>query len=85
MWERNGQEVEVAMYVRSLVAAEKRDASTNARTLVRQQQESLGISLPGLARNHWKIADADPEHKGARKRTSRSSRERFKVPSGARA
>jgi hypothetical protein len=57
-WERNGQEVEVALYVRSLVAAEKLDAPTNLRTLVKQQQEALGISLPGLARNRWRIGDS---------------------------
>ena len=47
-WERNGQEVEVALYVRSLAAAEKLDAPTNLRTLVTRQQEALGISLPSL-------------------------------------
>lgn len=57
-WERNGQEVEVALYVRSLVAAERLDAPTNLRTLVKQQQEALGISLPGLARNRWRIGDS---------------------------
>lgn len=59
MWERNGQEVEVAMYVRSLATAEKREATVAARTLVRQQQEALGLSLPGLARNRWKIGPGD--------------------------
>src|SRR4051794_27783932 len=60
MWERNGQELEVALYVRSLAAAEKLDASVAARTLVRQQQESLGLSLPGLARNRWRIEHVEP-------------------------
>ena len=55
MWEKNGQEIEVAIYVRSLVAAEARNAATNLRILVRQQQEALGLSLPGLSRNRWKI------------------------------
>jgi hypothetical protein len=59
-WERNGQEVEVALYVRSLVAAEHPDAIVGARTLVKQQQEALGLSLPGLARNHWRIGDVAP-------------------------
>lgn len=83
MWEHNGQEVEVAMYVRSLVAAEKREAPTNARTLVRQQQEALGLSIPGLLRNRWKIADSEPQHRGARQHVAApASRERFKVASG---
>ena len=54
-WERNGQELEVAMYVRNLIAAERHDAAANIRNLLRQQQEALGISLPGLSRNHWRI------------------------------
>lgn len=57
VWERNGQELEVALYVRSLIAAESRDAATMARTLVRQQQEALGLSIPGLLRNRWRIAE----------------------------
>jgi hypothetical protein len=61
MWEVNGQHVEVALYVRSLVGAERPKASVALRTLVRQQQEALGISLPGLLRNRWVIAEmADP-------------------------
>lgn len=55
MWERNGQEVEVALYVRALAAAEFGSAPVTLRTLVRQHQEALGISLPGLARNRWRI------------------------------
>lgn len=55
MWERNGQEVEVALYVRSLKLAEMPKAPVNARTLVKQQQEALGVSLPGLAKNNWRI------------------------------
>lgn len=58
MWELNRQQVEVAMYVRSLREAEKPRASVAARTLIRQQQEALGLSLPGLLRNRWVIATA---------------------------
>ena len=59
MWERNGQELEVAMYVRTVALAERRDAPVNARTLVRQQQEALGLSMPGLLRNRWRIGTVD--------------------------
>jgi hypothetical protein len=51
MWERNGQDAEVALFVRSLVAAEARDAPVAARTLVRQQQEALGLSLARAGAN----------------------------------
>jgi hypothetical protein len=63
-WEANRQEVEVALYVRVLAEAEKPRAAAASRTLVRQLQEALGLSLPGLARNHWIIdlpASARPE------------------------
>jgi hypothetical protein len=83
MWERNGQEVEVAMYVRSLAAAEKRDAPVNARTLVRQQQEALGLSLPGLARNHWRIGKASSDASSSRKTPEgKRAKDRFKVLAG---
>jgi hypothetical protein len=83
MWERLGLEVEVAFYVRALVWAEAPDAPVNLRTFVKQLQESLGISLPGLARNRWVIADAAPTPAAApRARAGRSGRERFQVVTG---
>ena len=82
MWERNGQELEVALYVRSLAAAERVDATVAARTLVRQQQEALGISLPGLARNRWRIAEADAGSEAPTVPAGRSARDRFKVVTG---
>lgn len=85
-WERNGQADEVAMYVRVLADAEKPDAAVSARTLVKQLQESLGISLPGLARNRWKIGE--PQQASStpvstpRRTKGRSSRDRFEVITG---
>lgn len=55
MWERNGQQLEVAMYVRAVVDAESPRASVSARTLVRQQMDSLGLTVPGMRTNRWKI------------------------------
>ena len=82
MWEHNGQEIEVALYVRALVAAEKRDARTNARTLVRQFQEGLGLSIPGLHRNHWKIEEGEPMEGVTQAQPERAE---FKVIPGGRA
>lgn len=48
MWERAGQQEEVAVYVRNLVG------KTNQSVLLRQQ-EALGLSQPGLARRRWRI------------------------------
>lgn len=54
-WLRLGLQITVALYVRSLVGAEKPKAPVNLRTLVKQLQEELGISPSGLARLRWKI------------------------------
>lgn len=59
MWEANGQEVEVALYVRSVKDAEKSSAPVSMRTLVRQQMDALGLTVPGLRANRWTIAQQD--------------------------
>lgn len=83
VWERNGQELEVALYVRSLIDAERHGAPVNSRTLVKQLQESLGISVPGLLRNRWKIVDDVPaEDMSAAPVAPSSVRDRFKVVAG---
>lgn len=58
MWEQLGLVTEVALYVRTLRRAEASVASAALLTLVKQQMEFLGVSIPGLARNHW-IIDGD--------------------------
>lgn len=80
-WALNGQELEVALYVRALAGAEKPGAPVNLQTLVKQQQEVLGISLPGLARNRWRIGTpgiAVP----ARRVAAGEARKRFTVITG---
>ena len=81
MWERNGQELEVAMFVRSVRLAEKPDAPTAARTLVRQQMDSLGISVPGMDRLGWRIAESAAGG-GRRRSAGGSARERLAVIDG---
>lgn len=58
-WERQSQQVEVAMYVRRLVEAEQRGSAVNLSTLVRQMADSLGLTTPGLRSNRWKIEDPE--------------------------
>lgn len=55
MWERLGQELEVALHVRNLALVEMPGAPVNLGTLVRQQQDSLGLTTPGLRANRWRI------------------------------
>lgn len=81
MWERNGQEIEVALYVRRLVEVETPEAPASIGTLVKQMQEALGLNMPGLARNRWRIA-ADELTEEREQRTGQkgaSARERFTV------
>lgn len=61
MWEASGQELEVALYVRTLREAEVPKAAASIRTLLVRMQEHLGLSQPGLARNHWIIDSGSPD------------------------
>ena len=90
-WEQNGQEIEVAMYVRTLVAAESVDATAAMRVLVLRQQEHLGLTMAGLARNKWQIGEIQAEPAPvkaakaapkARKAAPASVRDRLKVLDG---
>ncbi|MFI2431977.1 hypothetical protein [Streptomyces sp. NPDC018693] len=56
MWEELGQYFEVALFVRTLVEAEQREAKVDVRKLVRQYLDSLGLSVQGMLRNRWKIS-----------------------------
>ena len=55
MWERYGQDLEVALYVRRMCEAEKPDAFVGLSTLVRQMSDSLGLTTPGMRANRWRI------------------------------
>lgn len=85
MWLQLHLADEVALYVRWLVQAESPEASAAILTIVRQLAESLGISVPGMHRNKWKIAGAgEAAGKAARatapaRRRTPSSRDRLKV------
>jgi len=85
MWELNGQQEEVAHHVRSLIDAERHGASVASRVLVMRQQETLGLSLPGLARNRWRIASTEPTKEATQThggRAASSVKDRFKVVKG---
>lgn len=57
-WERLGLHKQVALYVRTLSEAEGDFAKTDVRALIIRQEDALGISLPGLLRNKWRIGQA---------------------------
>jgi hypothetical protein len=85
MWEANGQATEVAIYVRSLKDAERPRASVASRTLVRQQMDALGLTIPGLRSHRWIIdAEDQPEQQVTRTDDSdrASAKARFKALEG---
>ena len=80
MWDESGQHTQVALYVRRFTEAEKPGSAVNLSTLIRQQEEALGLSLPGLLMRRWRIepssGSAGPKQSRAPRR---SSRERLTV------
>jgi hypothetical protein len=83
MWERYGQEMEVALYVRRLAEAEEPESKVTVGTLVRQMADSLGLTTPGMRANRWRIdagQEPAPSARPAAKRTS--ARSRLKVVPG---
>lgn len=83
MWEANGQETEVALYVRALRTAEQPKAPTAARSLVCRQMAELGISVPGLRSNRWIIADEEARQpQVARAAGMASARDRLRLVVG---
>jgi len=55
MWHANNLAMEVALYVRALIAAEKPGASDARLRNARSFMDSLGISLAGLRFHQWQI------------------------------
>lgn len=83
MWEHQGQELEVALYVRRLVEAEVPGTPANLTTLVRQMADSLGLTTPGLRSNRWRlVSHAEPQHGEAAAQSHGSVRDRFTVVAG---
>jgi hypothetical protein len=78
MWETQGQELEVALFVRRFAEAERPNTPTNLSTLVRQMSDSLGLTTPGLRAHRWTIGT--PEQQSDRPRAGGApSRARLKV------
>lgn len=88
MWQRYGQRLEVALYVRNVALAEQPHSPVNLGTLVRQQSDSLGLTTPGMRANRWKIAPADdrreqPQPRATSRKAARpAARDRLKVIDG---
>lgn len=57
-WERQSLDLTVALYVRRLTVAERRNAPANAVTVVRQLADALGLTSPGMRANRWRLGRA---------------------------
>lgn len=83
MWEANGLEIQVALYIRTLREAESFGTKAATRTELRRQMDDLGLTTYGLAKNGWAIAT---EAAAAPKRTAAaggsSAKDRIKVITG---
>ena len=86
MWERYGQQFEVALYVRRLAEAEEPGSFVNLSTLVRQMSDSLGLTTPGMRANRWRINAAEeapvPARAGRSAPARSTARSRLKVVQG---
>jgi hypothetical protein len=82
MWDKQGQEFEVGLYIRRLAEAEKHDASVTLGTLVRQLADALGLTAPGLRSNRWRLVE-DVIEVEAKKSELPSARDRFKLAGGS--
>lgn len=87
MWERLGQEYEVAMCARMLARAEAPKSSVELLKTVKQFFDSLGLSTAGMLRNRWRLSEGaageQPTSAPSARRTParKSSRSRLKVVS----
>lgn len=87
-WEDMGQELEAALFVRTLAEAERADGRVDVKKMVRGYLDSLGLSVAGMNRNRWKVAPALEDDEGAPESTAPparrpSARDRLRVvPSG---
>ncbi|MCW2904913.1 MAG: hypothetical protein JWO67_7178 [Streptosporangiaceae bacterium] len=83
MWERLGQEYEVAMCARMLARAEVPRSSVELLKTVKQFFDSLGLSTAGMLRNRWRLTDAAsapaPTASTRKAPARKSSRSRLKV------
>lgn len=83
MWARYGLELEVALYVRRLTEAELPNAFVGLSTTVRQLADSLGLTVPGMRANRWRIAvEDDAPAPAAAGRAASSARNRLTVITG---
>lgn len=91
MWEKHGQELQVAFYVRRAIEADQRGIPASLQNAVQRLADTLGITLIGQRGLRWRIVDREaaakdvPAEPAKKKRTkSSSSKQRLTVVNGDR-
>lgn len=95
MWERNGQELEVALFIRALIAAEGGDyvddegfpiqGTAADRNVVQRKMTDLGLTVAGLRANRWRIPRLESPKATPKKKTTRrrkTAKERLHLVQG---
>lgn len=82
VWEEQRQFQEVALYVRTYAKASRPKASASIATAVLRMADSLGLTIPGMHRNRWKLGTPQTVAKPAKRAGRQSSKERLKVLQG---
>lgn len=79
-WQRNRQELEVALLVRAISTAQGEKSTAADGSLVQRKMNDLGLTVPGLRANRWRIRDGGALAASQVSRArSMSARERLKV------
>jgi len=81
-WEDNGQEWEVALFVRSLARAEQPSAPIQMRVLTRQFMDALGLTIAGMRVNRWTLGEPEQTRAKASAATGPSARDRLRLVVG---
>jgi|SRR5690606_13205615 hypothetical protein len=77
LWERNSQELEVALFCRRLAESEQHESKVALGTLVRQMMDSLLLTIPAMRAARVRIAGVETEkapNVSVPKRTSAKNR-----------
>ena len=79
-WERLRLDYQVALFVRRFAEAEVPGSPVTVSTWVRQQNDALGISVPGMLSLKWRVGDPAAEAGPVQTATSAAStRSRLRV------
>lgn len=84
LWEKNSQELEVALFVRRLAEVELPDAPVTLGVLVAKQMDQLLLTLPSMFRARVKVADDEvAARRESAPSVASSVRDRLKLANGA--